>query len=80
MPLWLWMGRDLQLFVAVRRADTIHVLDKRQWKMSDKRTLMNVLETLREVMDWGWECYRPWLLGILGQEGVPLPGEDEEPI
>jgi len=79
-PLWLWTGRDLQLFVAMRRADTIHVLDKRQWKISDKSALRDVLATLVRVMDWGWESYRPWFLRLLGQESVPLPGEVEEAI
>lgn len=80
MPLWLWTGRDVQLMVAIRRANTIHVLDKKQWTINDMSSLTDVIDTFTRVIDWGWDHYRPWLLRTLGAENLPLPATHAEAI
>ena len=71
MPLWLWHGKDVQLWVAVMDSakTKILVLDERQFSVDeeDPESLRRVILTIASVMNWGYIYFLPWFRDFLGR-------------
>lgn len=51
MPMWLWLGRNLQLFIAFKKGSDINVLLEREWFLDDWTAVLDAVTKIANVMD-----------------------------
>lgn len=76
VPLWLWTKDAVDISIAVIDSanETIDVLQERRfaYDSGDAKTLLEIVQTMARVMDWGYTSYLPWFKKLIGEQELVL--------